>query len=269
MRVVLTACIVILILSTINVHDAEGFIPPTIQETQTEEAERLWELAIAAKGGRERLYEVKSFQYSLREKMWYGFKRINWIQEALYVFPSKFWEWDDQRGSVFGLGIEVYNQEKGLYLSYWDEGEGHKLLTRHKAVDSRRLYDVQLLYFMETRWVKPIPFNVVKGKARGRQVDIVQVRVKGYPYGPVEIEKLGYAIDPKSQLPIQMIYYWHKEGKEMTAPVDLSDYVDVSGIKIPQKVSGAKRKYQINVEYNERVFGQPPNVEAGIEAWKK
>ena len=39
-----------------------------------QEAERLWEFAIAAKGGRDRLYAVRNFQISISEKVWYKLK---------------------------------------------------------------------------------------------------------------------------------------------------------------------------------------------------
>jgi hypothetical protein len=53
----------------------------------------------------------------------------------------------------------------------------------------------------------------------------------------------------------------------------LSDYVEISGIKVPQTIkyddgTEYNQSYQFNVEYNKDVFIRPPGIEAGPEAWK-
>ena len=53
----------------------------------------------------------------------------------------------------------------------------------------------------------------------------------------------------------------------------LSDYVEISGIKVPQTVTyhdGTKYKqsYQFNVEYDPEIFVKPLPLEAGPEAWR-
>ena len=267
-----TALIVALFLLATNFASAQT--TPTINDNK-HEAERLWELAIAAKGGRERLNAVNNLQLSIREKVWYGLKRISYITEDLYVFPGKYWQWTDQRGSVFGLGIHMYNQERDINLWYSDHGKGGHVGRPMDLVHGKapliRLYDVQLRYFMETKWVKPVPVSVQDAKVDGKSVRLVQTVVKGYPTKDKTDEiRIGFALDQKTNLPVQVIYYHRAvSGREFTGKVRLSDYVDVSGIKMPSKVNGLKSSYQINVEYDEQIFVREPNVGAGIQQWMK
>ena len=77
-------------------------------------------------------------------------------------------------------------------------------------------------------------------------------------------------MDEKTHLPVEVIYYHTTvSGREFTGKVRLSDYVDVSGIKMPSKVNGLRSSHQINVEYDEQIFVREPNVGAGIQQWKK
>lgn len=246
----------------------------TIDESNRQEAERLWELAIAAKGGRERLQTVNNLQISTREKVWYGLRRLPFIWEALYVFPNKSWEWHDERKTIFGFDIKVYNQDRNIYYTYVDHGKGGALATPMGTMNGKdglgTLYDMQLRYFMETKWVKPVPVRVEKGKVGRHSVDIVHANVKGYPTkdGKDEVT-LGFALDRKTHLLRKIIYYTTSFGKEYSGGLELADYTEINGIQIPLKVDGLKSNCQINVDYNEQIFEQQPNVEAGIEAWKR
>ena len=107
------------------------------------------------------MYAVSNLQISIREKVWYKLRRVPYIEEDLYVFPSKYWEWNDQRKSIFGFSIRVYNQDRDIDLWYTDHGRGGEVgrpvdLVHGKA-DLITLYDIQLRYLMETKWVRPIP----------------------------------------------------------------------------------------------------------------
>jgi hypothetical protein len=238
------------------------------------EAERIWELAIAAKGGRDRLHAVNNLQVSIREKVWYKLRLVPYIEEDLYVFPNKYWEWNDQRKTIFGFDIRVYNQDRDIDLWYTDRGEGGHVGRPvdwvHGKAGLITLYDVQLRYFTETKWVRPIPVSVDQTKLGGHSVDIVQTIVKGYPTKDGKDEqRIAFALDRQTHLPLQVIYYTVTFGKEYSGGVPLSDYMDVGGIQMPSNVYGLKAQCQINVDYNEEIFLREPNVGAGIAQWKK
>src|SRR6185369_389422 len=234
-----------------------------------ESAERLWEQAIAAKGGRERLYSINNLQLSINEKQWAGLRRASFIIEALYVFPEKYWEWSDQRPMIFGLTITMENWEQGIHWGYIQRGKDKGSLGQvQEGYLGRMSYMInrQLDYLMETRWVKPIPVSVERGKVGGHPVDIIHTVIKEFPQGA---ERISFVLDRKSHLALQVIYHTITFGQEYSGGLRLSDYTEVNGIQMPTKVDGFKTSYQFNVEYDQRVFEQPPSPEAGLAAWKK
>jgi hypothetical protein len=273
MRFIFSALSLFLLLIASRADVSAGQTKPIVfLESNREEAERLWEQAIAAKGGRERLYSINNLQFSVRDKAWWNLKRVPNDMEALYVFPGKSWEWTDRTGTIFGFDIWMQNDEKNIHLAYSDCGKGKDVSVSqifHSPTYRRGLtmmIIMQLNFLMETRWVKPIPVSVERGKVGRHAVDIVRTILKGN--GGVE-ERVSFALDRESHLPRQVIYHTITFGKEYTGAVPLSDYSEVNGIQMPSKVYGKRWVFQLNVDYNERVFEQPPSREAGIEAWKK
>jgi len=49
----------------------------------------------------------------------------------------------------------------------------------------------------------------------------------------------------------------------------METYTAINGIQMPSKVYDKRWVFQLNVDYNQQVFEQPPSRAAGIEAWKK
>lgn len=243
---------------------------PIVSDDSRAEAERLWEQAIAAKGGRERLYSISNLQLSVRDRQWWGFKRVPYELESLYVFPHKSWEWMDQTGTIFGFSISMHNYDQDIHWAYLDHGKGASVVPSHDNQIYKGamgiIINAQLDYLMETRWVKPIPVSVKRGRVGWHAVDIVRTVVKEYPK---EEEMVSFALDRKSHLPRQVIYHTVSFGEEYSGGPSLSDYTAINGIQMPGKVGRDRTTYQFNVDYNQRIFEQPPSREAGINAWKK
>src|SRR5712692_9236817 len=84
------------------------------QEQEQQEARRLWEQAIAAKGGRERLSAVRNVVVS------HG---GHW-NVTLYVFPNKLWQWSDDRPTWLGLSVEMHNLERRVAYFVRDKDSG-------------------------------------------------------------------------------------------------------------------------------------------------
>jgi hypothetical protein len=178
-------------------------VQSTDRKKDTEqEARRLWEQAIAAKGGREKLCGVKNMVISSRAE--YGThqgKRNSWYQEELVVFPDKTWHWNDMRPDVFGLRIEMRNY--GAKTAYVLTPEVPKEEIRHLTNDYKweqtPLLNIQVLYFLETSWVKPVPIAVHQDKVKGQTVDVVQTQVLG--------ERVDFALDAQTHLPVRVSSY--------------------------------------------------------------
>lgn len=230
-----------------------------------QEAERIWELAIAAKGGREKLYNVKTMFEIDETKYLFGLKLIKSRIESLYVLPNKTWEWRDNRPSVFGLEMTMYNRETGKKY-YAQQGQKH---VEVKALDEKGKGSGLVYYLMETKWDKPIPEKVTNGKFDGYDVNIVQTTFLG--------QRIDFLLDIQTHLPVKVIAY---KGGEISFDPKFLDYVDVQGIKMPSKfILGGNDKfpdkthykatYQFNVEYNEDIFVTPPlPAESAADAWK-
>lgn len=270
MRFIFTALLLFLtLLVVMRAHVSAGQTKPGASQNSREEAERLWEQAIAAKGGRERLYSISNLQLSVRDKQWWWFRRVPYEIEALYVFPGKSWEWTDQTGTIFGFIIRMRNYDQGIHFAYLDHGKGGSVSpSKDQAIyrgGMSAIINAQLNYLMETRWVNPTPVSVARGKVGGHAVDIVRTVVRGYPKGE---ETVSFALDRKSHLPRQVIYHTVSFGKEYSGGVSLSDYAAINGVQMPGKVGRDRTIYQFNVDYNQQIFERAPSREAGIDAWK-
>lgn len=238
-------------------------------QSMEQEAQKLWEQAITAKGGRGKLRSVKNMVISSRaEYTTHQGKRNSIKQEELLAFPDKIWRWEDMRPDLFGLSVEMHNYEaKTAYVLTPDvpKEELRHLTDKYKWEDST-LLNTQVLYFMETSWVKPVPIAALRGEVKKQKVDIVQTQVNG--------KRVDFALDPVTHLPVRCIFYGMLNGTLSPIVVtDLADYVEVNGIKVPQKLTpengpAYSSQIQINVDYNEGIFVRPTSIEAGPEAWK-
>lgn len=247
---------------------AVGFTQAPARETsQSNLAEQIWEQAIAAKGGREELHGVRNFFISARgEYRTSTFKRNQVRQEVLYVLPDKFWSWTDYRPDVFGLRIQMYNYEKSTKYTL-SEGEPNRQLEPIDEMD-RKTRDVLwslLPYLPETKWLKPVLVGATAGRVGRQTVDIVETTVNG--------KRVDFAFDRTTHLPTRVSYYRTVTNKTYVTTIDLADYVEVGGLKLPQSVrfedgTRDKKSYQLNVGYKEDIFTKPTRIEAGPDAWK-
>lgn len=117
---------------------------------------------------------------------------------------------------------------------------------------------MQYLYLMETRWVKPVPLRVTKGKISFKNVDVLHTRF--------ENKRVDYFLDRRTHLPVRVTVFYGGDYRP-TFTVDLSDYDTVSGIQMPGKQKKGRISFQINPLYDDSIFIHPPSVEGGPQAW--
>ncbi|MDQ3256472.1 MAG: hypothetical protein M3R15_21720, partial [Acidobacteriota bacterium] len=190
--------------------------------------------------------------------------------EQLYVFPNKWWHWVDERAiGPLGLSVEWFDLERDLgYLTYPNDPESPRKL---KTTPRKRhfLFETQLLYLMETKWLKPVPLKTWTERIGFRKVDVVQTVVNR--------ERFDLYFDRETHLPIRVVeHYPLPNESESKITYNLDDYIEVNGIRLPQTVTrvgplGSEKmrvNHQINVDYDKRIFERPPTIEAGPEAWK-
>lgn len=227
------------------------------------EANRLWELAVAAKGGRQKLEQVNSLA------VFYEYKR-GLVSNELFVFPDKRWDWFDTGPySKYPLIASVKNfEQKVSCINQRHVREGCEPIGNF----SKRSYleDPQLLYLLETKWVKPELIAASKDTLGIRPVDVVKVQL--------EMFQISVYLDTRTHLPIRVAYHVTEDGPRLKAGdvfewYGLSDYQDVDGILLPHKISHThsptrRLRYEINPEYDPSIFTRKPDLMAGPEQWR-
>ncbi len=237
-----------------SVTSARGRAREESRADSRAEAERLWELAIAAKGGRARLHSVGSLLISA------GSRKHPLI--ALYAFPGKYWRWDASPEPL-GLAVQMMNAERGdAYLTYPDDPKSPRKLG-DVFLRSCQFFvtEAQLYFLLETRWHRPVPIEAREGEAQGRRADVVRVVVGD--------RQADYYLDRKTHLPLKVIY---PPREKAWRRFEAKDYTDVGGLMMPTKVSYggdfSPYAYIVNPEYDAGLFERPPTVEAGSDAWR-
>ena len=238
-------------------------LPFPIEAQETDQAKLLWAQAIAAKGGREQLHRVTSLVVSYRETVrnFLGFVVHRGDVERLYVFPNKSWSWDDGLPPPFHLSTGWLDVEQNRRCTIY-AGSSSPVCGPAKQKTSpadEGITQVQYLYLMETKWVKPVPLSVTKGSIGLKQVDVLHTRF--------ENKRVDYFLDRKTHLPARVAVFYN-DSERATLMFDFSDYVTVNGIQMPGRQKKGKINFQINAPYDESIFTRSPSIEAGPKAWQ-
>jgi hypothetical protein len=224
-------------------------------------AAAVWEQAIEAKGGRQRLYGVKNILETHYDKKFVG----------LYVLPTRLWQWADDRPTWLGLYVEMINLERDL--SYFVDNDSVPPINKGKYSAQGRgrqpLIDRQLYYLLETQWIKPVPVKVYAGRISDEPVDIVQTLVDGY--------RVDFHFHRQSHLPLEVAYPSRdSEGTNYglgTYYVTFGDYAEVNGIQMPRRLGYQPNpkiplSIQTDVDYDPDIFERPPRLKDGPDAWR-
>ena len=227
--------------------------------------EELWETAIAAKGGRERLHSIKSFGISYVDtaRNFLGLAVHRGIVESLYAFPNKSWAWDDGLPPPFSLSVRVLNLEQDLSCTAFRNNPNPvcgQPKQRGPSPANEYISQVQYLYLMETRWVRPIPYSVTTDKIEGKTVEVLHTRFAD--------KRIDYYLNQKTHLPRRVSVFCGNSSRA-TLSVDLYDYVNVDGIQMPSKQHKGKINFEVNPPYDETIFTHPPVIAAGPHAWRR
>ena len=242
-----------------------GWRPATAQESSQhsrEQAQKLWEEAISAKGGRDRLHGVSSLL------MWYEETTRNFLGmalhrghvETLYVFPGKVWSWDDGLPPPFRLTVGVLDLDRDFSCRVSAESKSPTCGNARKLGSREGIDQAQYLYLMETKWVKPSPISVRKDRVGLKPVDVLETQL--------DEKRILYFLDRKTHLP-KRVAVFHGTSKLARVSLDFSDYVTVNGIQMPSKQKRGRINFLVNPQYDEAVFSRPPLIPEDPKAWKK
>ena len=234
-----------------------------IQSDNQIKARLLWEQAINAKGGRAQLHTVDSLVMSYEETVrnFLGIIVHRGTVERLFVFPDKSWEWDDGLPPPFRLSIRSLDIENDIRCYFYAGASAPKC---NRATDSRSesdeaLTQIQYLYLMETKWVKPIPFDVSAERIAFKKVDIVHTRFRD--------KRVSYWLDSKTRLPFRVAVFSGPSEKQRLM-INLSQYANVAGIQMPQKQQSGRILFHLNPNYEIQIFRRL-SLSAGPKAWRR
>ena len=183
-----------------------------------EEASRIWEQMIDAKGGRSNLYQIETMVEETRDYFVYLYPIFAHGKQhsvTVYAFPNGEWSWET--APIFGDKVQTADLSAGAgYIGYPNNDI-------RKTSDLRRekegLKNKQLVYLSETKWLKPKPVRVLLDKNIPRKVEAIEATLDG--------ERVDFWIDRRNHLPVKIITYYQSEfhpGIEPGYTYGLSDY---------------------------------------------
>jgi hypothetical protein len=255
--------------------------PAAQAEAGPQNAQRLWELMLQAKGGRARLHEVRSIEeVDAVKRIGFppafkpGHKDTGSLMVRLFAFPDREWQWYDAGESVFGLSLDVYNLSLGTAYLAWGS-DPVRTLSAQKGEDFK-LWEAQLVYLSESEWVRPQPVRVITDDKMAKQFDIVETHFDG------DYFRADFLLDKRTHLPARMVTYRRNNGRGLrpilTETYEFLKYVSIDGVIIPspwafELITGDRPvacnfQVRLNVPYREEAFTTPPSVAAGPYAWQ-
>lgn len=266
-----------------------------------QEAERLWELAIAAKGGRERLYGIRNFVVSSKSRFRSSSRpdvAVGITEDNLFILLGKWWNFEDYRPGKMGFSINVLDFDRNIR---WHASPGAKVprspspdLEKVALEDFKyRFRQAQFLYLLETKWAKPTLVRTRTESIGLNKYDVIEtviaeremrraVREKSTKRLQVEViedereVRADVYLDRKTHLPVRIVIDGKAARGSGKGKMDdiciLDDYADFSGILMPQRVNCGDQEnrtsYQFNVDYDESIFEHPPTPDMKPDAWR-
>src|SRR5882724_8314816 len=152
-----------------------------------EQARQLWEAAIAAKGGRERLRNISSL--FVKAESGRGYR-----QSIFYAFPHYTFDYSyaPNREST---AILVRNAKLGI--TWWQPNGSLAKPIKYSEEDVYLNLLPQFLYLMVTHDIDPIPLRARKERIGLKRVDVVETDTNGW--------RVDYYLDAETHLPVRAV----------------------------------------------------------------
>ena len=254
---------------------AQAQVPVQKADANRVRAEALWEEAIRAKGGRERLHSIQSFLISSTINV--EAPRGGGITETerLYALPGRAWLYEFTEHFDVSLEATVINKEQNFCMVTLAPARGDvpSLSYCLPTTWAERLIQDPVIYLMETKWVRPVP---VRTRLEGK-VDVIETEV-----GKLHVD---FYLDRKTRLPTKLVtdhYYGENQmTSRMGLTVYLEDYKTIEGIQMPRTVrrepdvgpqivrrDTERARYKFNVAYDSTIFERPVSKKAKSHDWK-
>lgn len=214
----------------------------------------VWEQAVQAKGGRDRLHRVHSLAVYMKpaEVNLRGLA-TNW----LFVYPDRYFEFDGAGAGGSQRAIVVDGTADRAAI----DATGIPRTARHLGpVEHDRLALNQVLFLLESAWLQPQPVEV--------RHNVLVVQAAGRTY------KLSLN---SANLPERI---WsppiHGQKPKIQYEYRLQRYRDFQGVMLPARVASIDGiheatwdvDYEIDAKYNPKLFERMPDLANGPEPWR-
>ena len=229
--------------------------------------QEFWESMLTAKGGRVRLQSVQAlvFQSSTRYPAWSRSDVVPGTQyEFVAQFPDRCWVWGDFRPGSMGFSIAAWELSSG---THWLARNG--MPARRFAVTPdlarslrRRLEELQVLYLLETKFLRPTIVSLVRHQDSPTAVLTVQTP---------EYSKVEYTVEVATRLPLAVrLTPRLPDGDGVPKHLFFEGDQDVSGVRMPRRVEGmGDVTFIVNPRIDPRLFTTAPDGVASRDAWRK
>jgi hypothetical protein len=215
----------------------------------------VWEQAVKAKGGRDRLHSVHSLAIFMRPAdVNLRGAATNW----LCVFPDRYFEYDGAGvgGTQRALVVDGSADRAAM------DATGFPRHTRHLLPAERDQLELnQIVFLLESAWLAPRPVEVrhnvliVEGADRSYKVFLDSASL------PERIQSISLRSEKHS----------HQHDYR------LQRYRDFQGVMLPvrvESISGVHASiwdvdYEIDAKYNPKLFERMPDLGNGPEPWRQ
>ena len=254
------------------------FAQNTSNKTSEKElAEQVWEKAIQAKGGHEKISKIDNFLETYVSKgIFLGDKKYDTYRIRLHIIPYKYWDYYDAGKSVFGRIMTMENYEN---LTEWFTQSGGKNRLAEpitKFQNSKGYQNPQIALLLEVKGLKlkllgarldkiTLLRSEKNNKLQEKEVYLVETMI--------DERKVEFAFDKESFLPIQFSFYWMENLQREPYMFQFYDYVENNGLKVPKHTyfndgHFDTLEYEFNVDYDPEIFERSP-LEMSPDAWRK
>jgi len=245
----------------------------------------LWEEAIRAKGGRERLHSIQNLLISstidVRAQRGSNIKET----ERLYVMPGKAWIYTYTPEFDVSLDATVINKERHFcWLTLAPKSNGNGVPELSPCIPETPIqYLIQepIVYLMETDSLRP---EILEARTEGKgkkQLDVIETKVA--------MLRIDFYLDPKTRLPIKLVTECYGEigratGRLGPMTIKLEDYISIDGVQMPRRVTREleaqeapvgerygdieEAGYKFNVAYDPNIFESPISKKVKRGDWK-
>jgi hypothetical protein len=214
----------------------------------------VWEQAVKAKGGRERLHSVHSLAVYMKPA---DVQLAGPPTSILCVFPDRYFEFEGRAtGTQHAIVVNGTADRTAI-----DATGIPRMVRRLTQTEHDRLALNQIIFLLESAWLQPQPTEAQHNEL------VVEAAGRTYKLFLNHDDLPDRIVSPPVRGQKPKIQYEYK----------LQHYRDFEGVMLPARVVSTVGMreftwdvdYEIDAKYNPKLFERVPNLADGPEPWRK